>query len=97
MHTWQLADQTAMDGLLEAQLTASSSNKIKRREWAKANLTTNFEDVIWSDETSMHPVGITQEALLSEDRKGTETQAKVSSSDGSYEMCVHIKSFVYII
>ncbi len=53
MHTWQLADQTAMDGLLEAQLTASSSNKIKRREWAKANLTTNFEDVIWSDETSI--------------------------------------------
>ncbi len=38
----------------------------------------------------MHPVGITQEALLSEDRKGTETQAKVSSSsDGSYEICVH--------
>ena len=29
------------------------ANKLKRLDWAKANLNTNFEDVIWSDETSI--------------------------------------------
>ena len=29
------------------------ANKVKRLNWAKANLTDNFEDFIWSDETSI--------------------------------------------
>ncbi len=55
------------------------ANKEKRLEWARAHLQDDFENVLWTDETSVH-LECHKRFLLSEERRATPPEALCKAS-----------------